>query len=68
MGMVFQDPMTALNPLTTIGWQIEEPMDYHMKLSAKDKKKRTLELLRRVGIKNEHRVLMGNIRMNCPVA
>ena len=42
IGMVFQDPMTALNPLTTIGRQIEEPMDYHMKVSAKDKKKRTL--------------------------
>ena len=44
IGMVFQDPMTALNPLATIGRQIEEPMDYHMKISAKDKKKRTLEL------------------------
>lgn len=33
LGMIFQDPMTALNPLATIGRQIEEPMDYHMKLS-----------------------------------
>ncbi|MDW0113201.1 ABC transporter ATP-binding protein [Sporosarcina saromensis] len=75
VGMIFQDPMTALNPLATIGRQIEEPMDYHMKLSAADKKKRTLELLRRVGIKNEQRVyeqypheLSGGMRQRVVIA
>jgi peptide/nickel transport system ATP-binding protein len=75
IGMVFQDPMTALNPLTTIGRQIEEPMDYHMKVSAKDKKRRTLELIRRVGIKNEQRIygqypheLSGGMRQRVVIA
>ena len=57
IGMIFQDPMTALNPLATIGRQIEEPMDYHHEAYPRaDKKKRVLDLLRRVGIKNEQRV------------
>ncbi|MFD1205076.1 MULTISPECIES: ABC transporter ATP-binding protein [Sporosarcina] len=75
IGMIFQDPMTALNPLATIGRQIEEPMDYHTKLSAAEKKRRTLELLRRVGIKNEQRVygqypheLSGGMRQRVVIA
>ena len=75
MGMIFQDPMTALNPLATIGAQIEEPMKYHLKLSPADMKKRTLELLRRVGIKNENRVysqypheLSGGMRQRVVIA
>ncbi|CAM3190778.1 ABC transporter ATP-binding protein [Filibacter tadaridae] len=75
LGMIFQDPMTALNPLATIGRQIEEPMDYHMKLSSAAKKKRTLELLRRVGIKNEQRIysqypheLSGGMRQRVVIA
>lgn len=75
LGMIFQDPMTALNPLATIGRQIEEPMDYHLKLSAAAKKKKTLELLRRVGIKNEQRLykqypheLSGGMRQRVVIA
>ena len=75
MGMIFQDPMTALNPLSTIGSQITEPMKYHLKLSPADMKKRTLELLRRVGIKNENRVysqypheLSGGMRQRVVIA
>jgi peptide/nickel transport system ATP-binding protein len=52
IGMIFQDPLTALNPLMTIGRQIEEGMDYHTTLSSKQKRQRTLELLKRVGIPN----------------
>ncbi|MFD1929632.1 ABC transporter ATP-binding protein [Sporosarcina siberiensis] len=75
LGMIFQDPMTALNPLSTIGAQIVEPMKYHLKLSSADMKKRTLELLRRVGIKNENRVfsqypheLSGGMRQRVVIA
>ncbi|MBE1553310.1 ABC transporter ATP-binding protein [Sporosarcina limicola] len=75
IGMIFQDPMTALNPLATIGRQIEEPMDYHMKLSSAAKKKRTMDLLRRVGIKNEQRIygqypheLSGGMRQRVIIA
>lgn len=56
IGMVFQDPMTALNPLSTIGAQIEESMKVHLKYSAGERKMRALELIRRVGIKNEMQV------------
>lgn len=56
IGMIFQDPMTALNPLSTIGSQIEESMKIHMKYSAGERKMRALELIRRVGIQDEMRV------------
>ena len=76
IGMIFQDPMTALNPLSTIGAQIEEPMKYHMKdMSKKDRKLHALELLRRVGIRNEERVykqypheLSGGMRQRVVIA
>ncbi|GGE56863.1 ABC transporter ATP-binding protein [Priestia taiwanensis] len=50
IGMVFQEPLTALNPLMTVGQQIEENLDYHTTLSKADKKERTLQLLDQVGI------------------
>ena len=50
--MVFQDPMTSLDPTMTIGKQIMEPMLEHKKISREDAKKRTLELLDEVGIEN----------------
>lgn len=75
LGMIFQDPMTALNPLATIGRQIEEPMDYHMKLSKAAKRKRVLELLQQVGIKDPDRVykqypheLSGGMRQRVVIA
>ncbi|MBA2878617.1 peptide/nickel transport system ATP-binding protein [Anoxybacillus kamchatkensis] len=52
IGMIFQDPLTALNPLMTVGKQIEESMDYHTTLSTAEKRNRTLELLEQVGISN----------------
>lgn len=75
IGMIFQEPMTALNPLATIGRQIEESMDTHLKLSSAAKKRRTLELLRRVGIQNEQRIyrqypheLSGGMRQRVVIA
>lgn len=56
IGMVFQDPLTALNPLMTVGRQIEEGMDYHTGLSSLEKRQRTLELLERVGIPHPKQV------------
>lgn len=50
IGMIFQDPLTALNPLMTIGKQIEETMYYHTNYSSAQLEKETLELLRLVGI------------------
>jgi len=50
MGMVFQEPMTALNPLHTVGHQIAEPLRIHLGLSAHDARARALELLERVRV------------------
>lgn len=50
MSMIFQEPMTALNPVLTIGQQIEEQVLRHQKLSAKDARDRAIEMLNLVGI------------------
>ncbi len=50
IGMIFQDPMTCLNPTMTIGKQIAEGLRIHMKLSESQARKRTISLLEQVGI------------------
>lgn len=50
MSMIFQDPMTCLNPVLTIGKQIVEAIQTHLKLHKKDARKRAVELLKMVGI------------------
>lgn len=52
MSMIFQEPMTALNPVLTIGYQLREPLLLHHKLSKKEASKQSIELLRQVGIPN----------------
>jgi len=49
IGFIFQDPMTSLNPVLTIGQQIMEPMETHLGLSSKEAKKKTIELLHSIG-------------------
>ena len=53
ISMIFQNPMTALSPVFTIGDQIEEAYKEHYKVSNAEAKKRTLELLNMVGIPAE---------------
>ena len=50
MSMIFQDPMTALNPVYTIGFQIGENLQYHTDMDKKARRARTLELLTQMGI------------------
>lgn len=50
ISMIFQEPMTSLNPVLTIGEQISESMRLHLGLSKADARARTIELLTMVGI------------------
>jgi peptide/nickel transport system ATP-binding protein len=57
IGMIFQEPMTALNPVHTVGRQVAEPLRLHRGLSASQARKKAIELLDRVGIPDAaHRV------------
>ncbi|MEH7400568.1 ABC transporter ATP-binding protein [Gottfriedia acidiceleris] len=52
ISMIFQDPMTSLNPVLTIGYQITEGLIKHQKMSKTEAKKIALELINLVGIPN----------------
>jgi oligopeptide transport system ATP-binding protein len=52
ISMIFQDPMTSLNPTMTVGKQIMEGLKKHQKMNTSDAKKRAIELLQLVGIPN----------------
>ena len=56
IGMIFQDPLSALNPLMRVEEQIEEGLIYHTKLTPSERKERVHELLQQVGIPNYKRV------------
>jgi oligopeptide transport system ATP-binding protein len=52
IGMIFQDPMTSLNPLYTVENQLTEPLRIHRKMSKAEARKTALDLLKRVDIPN----------------
>ena len=75
IGMIFQEPMTALNPVFTVGWQIEEALKYHSDLNAHDRRARAIEMLRLVEMPNpEKRIdeyphqLSGGMRQRVVIA
>ena len=55
--MIFQDPLTSLNPVFTVGNQITESIRTHMHLSKEDAKKRAENLLEKVGMPDAHGVM-----------
>src|SRR5436309_15510282 len=50
IAMIFQDPMTSLNPVLTVSRQIGESLQLHLKMDKDQARKRTVELLKLVGI------------------
>ncbi len=75
IAMIFQEPMTSLNPVFTIGFQIMEAVRLHQKVGRTEAKNRTVEILRRVGIADpERRVneyphqLSGGMRQRAMIA
>ena len=75
VGMIFQDPLTSLNPTMKIGLQVCEPLRVHEGLSKKEALERAVEILRRVGmprpevvINNYPHQLSGGMRQRVMIA
>lgn len=75
IAMIFQEPMTSLNPVKKIGWQVEESLRLHTKLTKEECKKRAIELLQEVELPNAEAVynmypheLSGGMRQRVMIA
>ncbi|MCC7275867.1 MAG: ABC transporter ATP-binding protein [Alphaproteobacteria bacterium] len=73
--MIFQEPMTSLNPVLSVGYQIAEPLVRHLGMSQAAARARTVELLEQVGIPNPARAaadyphrLSGGMRQRVMIA
>ncbi len=75
IAMIFQDPMTALTPVHTIGWQIDEQIRAHERLSHAGARARTVDLLEQMGVPDPGRAadryphqLSGGLRQRAMIA
>lgn len=75
MAMIFQEPMTALNPVYTIGYQMDEQIQLHLGLNKNESKERAIEYLNLVGIpsprerySNYPHQLSGGMRQRAMIA
>ena len=75
ISMIFQEPMTSLNPLFTIGNQIREAINVHQKISKKEARSRSISLLKLVGIPRAEKIvdeyphqLSGGMRQRVMIA
>ena len=73
--MIFQEPLTSLDPVKKIGWQVEEALKIHTKLTPDERKKRALEALENVELEDPQRVydsypheLSGGMRQRVMIA
>ncbi len=75
LAMIFQEPLTSLNPLFTVGNQISESIKLHQKLGKRDAKQKSIEMLKKVGIPRAEKVyssyphsLSGGMRQRVMIA
>lgn len=75
ISMIFQEPMTSLNPVFTVGYQIGEVLMLHQKLTEEEAKERAVEMIKLVGIPNAERIvneyphqLSGGMRQRVMIA
>ncbi|MED3623109.1 ABC transporter ATP-binding protein [Neobacillus thermocopriae] len=75
VSMIFQEPMTSLNPVFTIGYQLQEVLFNHMKISKKEARQKSIALLKSVGISRPEKIvdeyphqLSGGMRQRVMIA
>lgn len=75
ISMIFQEPMTSLNPVYTVGHQIQECMDLHSKLSKAEAKAEVISIMKKVGLADAERIyysypheLSGGMRQRIMIA
>ena len=75
IGIIFQEPMTSLNPLKKIGWQVEEALRIHTELSKEERYRSIIEMLRDVELEDAERIynsypheLSGGMRQRVMIA
>ncbi len=75
IGMIFQEPMTSLNPVFTIGFQVQEVLLNHLSISKSEARERSIQLLRQVGISRPEEIvdeyphqLSGGMRQRVMIA
>ncbi|WP_246056284.1 ABC transporter ATP-binding protein [Alteribacter natronophilus] len=75
MSMIFQEPLTSLNPLFTVGFQISEVIVLHQDVTKKEARQKTIEMIEKVGIPNAEKIysnfphqLSGGMRQRIMIA
>lgn len=75
IAMIFQEPMTSLNPVKKIGWQVEEPLRIHTGLTKQERYQRVLQMLEDVELDHPERIynqypheLSGGMRQRVMIA
>lgn len=75
IGMIFQEPMTSLNPVKRIGWQVEEALRIHTKLTKEERYAKVIQMLEQVELDNPERIyrqypheLSGGMRQRVMIA
>ena len=75
IAMIFQEPMTSLNPVKRIGWQVEEPLRIHTEMTKEERYQRVIQMLEDVELDHPERVynqypheLSGGMRQRVMIA